>query len=242
VKSRRKVVEALLFVFLLASLAFFSVGCASAATHYVNPGESIQAAVNAADPDDTIIVRDGIYTENINVNNRLTIQSENGSANCIIQAEDSHDHVFEVKADYVNISGFTVEGATDYSSGIYFYHAEHCTISNNKANSNYNGIDLWDSNNNNRLTNNTVSNNSYYGISLRMSSNNTLTNNTMSGNKYNFGICCVSLSDYIQNIDPSNKVNGRSIYYLVNQQNQQIPDDAGFVGLINSTNSTCLAT
>jgi parallel beta-helix repeat protein len=194
----------------------------------------IHWAVENATAGDTIIVRDGTYTENVNVNKRLTIRSENGSAYTIVQAASSNDYIFEVKADYVTISGFTVKGATAYS-GIYLLHADYCTISNNDANSNRNGIELWDSNNNNTIANNNASNNSYYGISLRMSSNNTLTNNTMSGNKYNFGICCVSLSDYIQNIDPSNKVNGKPIYYLVNQQNQQIPDDAGFVGLINST-------
>lgn len=228
----------MIFAVIFTALALnVSVGCVSATTHYVDPGESIQTAVNAADPGDTIIVRDGIFTENVNVNKRLTIQSENGSDSTIVQAANSNDHVFEVKADYVTISGFTVKGATAYR-GIYLLHADYCTISNNNVNSNRNGIEFWDSNNNNTLMNNTASNNSYDGILLRMSSNNTLTNNTRSGNKYNFAICCVGLSDYIQDIDSSNKVNGKPIYYLVNQQNQQIPDDAGFVGLINSTNIT----
>ncbi len=278
--------KALIFVVLIATLTFLSVGCVSAATtHYVNPGESIQTAVDAASPSDTIIVRDGIYTENITVNKRLTLKSENGSASTILQAASSNDHVFEVKADYVNISGLTVNGTTEGwgGVGIYLGRVKHCTISDNivtndyygirlssssnniitnnaVSNNNYGlylsgsndniimnntanlnngyGIYLWDSNNNNTITNNNASNNRDYGIFLRMSSNNTLTNNTMSGNKYNFGICCVDLSDYVHDIDPSNKVNGKPIYYLVNQQNRQIPDDAGFVGLIKSKNIT----
>ena len=40
------------------------------------------------------------------------------SADTIIQAANFSDHVFDVTADYVNISGFTVEGATN-SPGIY---------------------------------------------------------------------------------------------------------------------------
>ena len=77
-RARIKFGKALIFAVLFAILAFLSIGCTSAATHYVNSGESIQAAVNAADPNDTIIVRDGTYTENVDVNKRLTIQSENG--------------------------------------------------------------------------------------------------------------------------------------------------------------------
>ena len=63
----------LAIVILFSILALLSAGCASAATHYVNPGESIQVAVDTAAPGDTIIIRDGIYTDNINVDKRLTI-------------------------------------------------------------------------------------------------------------------------------------------------------------------------
>ena len=104
--------RALIFTVIFTALAFVSLGCASAATHYVNLGESIQAAVNAADPGDTIIVRDGTFLENVDVNKRLIIQSENGSDSTIVRAANSNDHVFELKADYVTISGFTMTGTT----------------------------------------------------------------------------------------------------------------------------------
>ena len=47
--KRRKYEEVLVFVILFTALIFVSIGCASASTYYVNHGESIQAAVNAAD-------------------------------------------------------------------------------------------------------------------------------------------------------------------------------------------------
>jgi parallel beta-helix repeat protein len=79
-----------------------------------------------------------------------------------------YDYVFEVSADYVNISGFTVTGATgDYSAGILMVpgvggiciRANHCNITNNKA-SNHKacGISLWDTNNS-KVMNNNASNN-----------------------------------------------------------------------------------
>jgi parallel beta-helix repeat protein len=150
---------------------------------------TIQQAVNAANSGDMIIVRDGIYTENINVNKPLTIRSEDGAENCIIHAANSNDHVFEVTADYVNISGFTVEGATgSVKAGISLNNANYCDISdNNAANNNYGGVFLYSSSNN-TLTSNNANSNNYEGIFLWSSSNNTLTNNTCSDSFYGIGL------------------------------------------------------
>ena len=78
---------------------------------------TIQDAANAGD---TIIVRDGTYTEDVNVNKRLTITSEKGSASTIVQAVNQNDHVFEVTADYV--SGLTVKEEIIF--------IRRCTLSN----------------------------------------------------------------------------------------------------------------
>ena len=82
------------FVLLLAALAF--VGCASADTIYVPTDyPAIQQAVDAASPGDTIIVRDGIYTENVDVDggqDHLTIKSENGSDSTIVQAANPNGY------------------------------------------------------------------------------------------------------------------------------------------------------
>ncbi|KAF5432882.1 hypothetical protein C5S35_16815, partial [Candidatus Methanophagaceae archaeon] len=78
----------------------------------------------------------------VNVTN-LTIKSENGSTCCIVQAASASDYVFEVTADFVNITGFTAKGATGYeNAGIYLDGVEHCEISDNKASNNYDGITL----------------------------------------------------------------------------------------------------
>ena len=70
---------------------------ASPATIYVpDDYPMIQEAVDAASDGDTIIVRDETYTENVDVNRSVTIQSENGSANCTVQAANSKEYVFEV--------------------------------------------------------------------------------------------------------------------------------------------------
>ena len=177
--KKRSLVAAIVLLSLLtllttgASAADITV-CASGCDY-----TTIQAAVDAANPGDTIIVHDGTYTENVLVNKRLTIQSLNGALLTTVQAASASDHVFNVTADHVTISGFTVTGAATNSAGIYLYHVNNCTISNNTASDNYEGIRLT-SCNDNTLTGNTAYSNSYSGIWLSSSSNNTLTNNTAS--------------------------------------------------------------
>ena len=144
---------------------------------------TIHRAVSKAAPGSTIIVRDGIYHEDVDVDKRLTIKSENGSADCIVDALHANDYVFRVTANYVNITGFTVTGVPEpWWAGISLYGVEHCNISGNKATGNEIGIELGDSDNN-TLMNNIASSNLHYGISLWFdANNNTLTNNSASNN------------------------------------------------------------
>ncbi|MEA1863907.1 MAG: right-handed parallel beta-helix repeat-containing protein, partial [Euryarchaeota archaeon] len=150
---------------------------------------TIQQAVDNANAGDTIIVRDGTYTENVGVNKSLTILSENGSTLTIVQAANPDDSTFEVIADYVNISGFTVTG-TD-KAGFYLYGADCCNISSNNVSNNGKGIYLNFSSNCVLINNNASSNNDIgskdaagygYGIHLSFSSNCTLINNAANAN------------------------------------------------------------
>ena len=99
---------------------------AGPSTLYVPDNYStIQAAVDAASPGDTIIVSEGTYEENIEVYKRLTIRSENGPDSTVVQADYPDLPVFKVTADYVNISGFTVKGAYE-DAGIVFLYLYSC--------------------------------------------------------------------------------------------------------------------
>ena len=140
--------------------------------------------MTAANEGDTIIVRDDTYNENVNVAH-LTIQSQNGSANCIVNASVNTSHVFDVTADYVNISGFTVENATGSDkAGIYLSGRQHCNISDNNVTNNFAGIFLSHSSNNN-LTGNTANSNTLYGIYLYSSSSNNVSCNWVQNNSVN---------------------------------------------------------
>ncbi len=205
---------ALIFAVLFATLAFVSIGCASATTIYVPDNFStIQQAVDNATANEIIIVRDGIYTENVDVNvNHLTIKSENGSASTIVQAASTSDHAFEVRMDYVNISGFNVTGATDrWKAGIHFSGADHCNVSNNTASNNWAGI-LLEGSPHNTLTSNTASKNSNFGIYVRnFGNNNTLTSNIANSNGVGISLYYVNNNTLTSNT-ASNNTYGIHLY------------------------------
>jgi len=167
----------------------------------------IQSAVNNATGGETICVKDGNYTENVGVGTaNLTIQSENGTANCVVSAANSNAHVFNVTADWVNITGFTVENATgDNRAGIYLGNVQHCNISSNNATNNCYGISLYWSNNND-LTHNTANLNTQLGIWLYHSSSNTLTNNTAWNHWFGIYLCSSSDNTIYNNTANSNEL------------------------------------
>ncbi len=215
------VITTILVLSTISIITTNSVKGSNGTTLYVGgsgPGNytTIQAAIDDATEGYTIFVYDGVYYENLDVNKSLTIQSKYGSANCIVWAANSSDHVFFVHADYVNISGFTIKGASqldkagvclDYSAfciisssivsnnycGIYIYRSSNNSLTGNNISNNFHGIYLYFSSENNSITTNTVNNN-FHGIYLVFSSeNNSITTNTIANNT-GYGITLYSSS------------------------------------------------
>ena len=193
-------------------------GVASAKTIYVpDDYAKIRWAVDNASAGDTIIVRPGTYTENVDVDKSVEIRSySQNPADTIVKASNSNDHVFYVTADNVYISGFTVTGAGYYyKAGIYLHNSNNSRIENVNASNNYYGIYLDDSSNN-IIANNTVSNNDY-GILLWESSGNIIANNTASSN--NWGICLHSSSNNTLENNTASSNNYDGIYLWISDDN-----------------------
>ena len=123
----RKVSISARLVIVLVTLVLCEGAYASAATLWVNddavsytpPGTScqqagyatIQAAVSAASPGDTIMVCPGTYDENVVIlTNDLTVVSTDGAAVTII-APAASAHVVEIRATGVTLKGFTIVAA-----------------------------------------------------------------------------------------------------------------------------------
>jgi hypothetical protein len=124
----------------ITASAVISPASARAATLVVNPGQSIQAAVDAASPGDTIVVKAGTYRENVAIHTSgLTLKAQ-GSVTlepppggpgpcygfqqvgiCVTPASGSYYRVRDV-----NITGFRVTG---FGSGIFGYRTRNLTVS-----------------------------------------------------------------------------------------------------------------
>jgi parallel beta-helix repeat protein len=140
--------------------------------------------------------------------------------------------------DHNHITGNNI---TSNGCGICLYQSSENTVSdNNITHNNGCGIQLWafaaGHCANNTIRNNTILDNAVGIYVYWCPDRNDFKDNMLIGNSYGVEIEGLYLEDYIQNIDDSNTVDGRPIYYWVNQHDRQVPSDAGYVGLVNSTN------
>ena len=147
-----------------------------------NPYKTIQKAIDEASLGDTIKVEPGTYIENLQVDKVLTFISTGSWEDTAITAANASMHVVEITVDLVNMSGFTVSGATDdFMAGIYVAGRE-CKIETNNLTGNYYGI-YQDAYPNHQVRNNTVYSNAKYGIYSYNSDYTTYYNNTVINNK-----------------------------------------------------------
>jgi parallel beta-helix repeat protein len=143
---------------------------------------SIQAAIDAAQPGDTVFVYNGTYYGNLVVNKTINLIGEDRNST-IINFMGGEDVIY-VSSNWVNITGFTINesGATTLVAGIKLDNIHYCRIAyNNISVDNKFGIFL-DSSSNNLIKGNNASSSWVDGIYLQSSSNNTITDNIVLDN------------------------------------------------------------
>jgi parallel beta-helix repeat protein len=217
----------------------------------------IQWAIDNASDGDTVFVYNGTYNENVIVNKTLNLTGENKEIT-IIDGGWKGD-VLLINSNWVNMTGFTVmksKNGSEYS-GIKLYHVQNCTVYDNNAANNSIGI-LLDYSSRNNIIGNNASSNRLYGIVLKYSNTNHINNNNASSNKWAGIRLYFSIGNNIikntmiwngififdgnlehwntHNIDTSNTVNGKPVYYWKNRTSDIIPGGAGQVILANCTN------
>lgn len=144
---------------------------------------TIQAAVDAASPGDTIIVHPGTYEENVNVAKSVTIDGQ-GAATLIAGIEywtGKRGDGFRVTASDVTITGFTIIGhyggveqgfnnpgivvGGNYPGDMAHLGVQRVTISNNVFRDSWSAIYVWKSSDN-LITGNTIYNMDWRAIQV----------------------------------------------------------------------------
>lgn len=147
-----------------------------------NNHTSIQEAIDASFPGDTIYVYSGTYHENVIVNRTLSLIGEDKNTTTINGS--GSDYVVQVTADWVNITHFTVTNGGSWwdDAGIGLYGVRNTHITNNNISSNlHHGIHVEQSENVS-IVRNKISSNSEMGIRLYHAKNVTIVENEIRDN------------------------------------------------------------
>ena len=150
---------------------------------------TIQAAINAAHPKETIRVRNGVYYEHLVVNRTVSLIGEN-PINTILDGS-GNGTVISVKADNTTIENFSVKNSGGYET--IRLEVNNCEIKNNNITAGLYGLYVLFSSNN-RISGNNITDN-YWGIWLESSSNNSINGNNITENNW----AGIRLDDYCNN-------------------------------------------
>jgi nitrous oxidase accessory protein len=198
----------------------------------VKPGNSIQLAINAANPGLIIEVQNGTFHERINVTKPLILK---GVGKPIIDAEGMGSAI-TISANGSTLMGFTAMGSGKNANdagikvlsygniikdntaiknnnyGIILYHVDKNTVFLNTVIENKNGGILLTHSNNNQVWGNYAGMN-WNGISIETSRGNTINANNLTRNKMGINISNINLSESI-----TKKGTGVSIEYVSGSQ------------------------
>ena len=174
---------------------------------------TINAAVNAASQGDTILVKSGVYFENLQINMSLTLQGEDPKNTIIIGSGDvdrGANSVITLEADNVKISGFTIESlnystSSRYATGINI-EGDNCTIADNIIQNTYIGI-FCSIQSSTVITQNNITANIKDGVRFFGGSLNRISDNVIDGNKQS-GIAMEGYSNEISKNRIENNVRG----------------------------------
>ena len=171
-------------LFIMVLLSFLLPKPNFATTLEVGSGQTystISDAVTATTIGDTILVYDGTYSENIDIEISLTLISQNGYETTLLTTPENWEDIIDVNADNVIIDGFSLSGAT-HGNGIHFDYSSNGLIQNCRSgwsNSDFNQIGIYITASDNIIViDNLCSYNNNNGIYVHGSNFITIANNT----------------------------------------------------------------
>jgi parallel beta-helix repeat protein len=186
------------FLVIITLISIISIPAANASEYTVAPTgaefTSIQAAINRAFPGDTILVKSGIYRENLLLDKKINLIGVDSGGGAPIIDPANKGNAMEILADGCSVEGFTLQNI-ELLNGIHVKSSEN-TIRRNTFLNTAKGIFLLSAMKNTIYGNN-ITNSSQFGIALESSNNNLIEENIVSKNTIGIEIDEYSLSNHI---------------------------------------------
>lgn len=200
------------FIFLGIIVGMVAFPAGADIVHVPGDYPTIQQGIDVCTEGDTVMVADGVYTENLNIGTPISLIGQNRDGT-IVDGNFSGDVIF-VETGYVNIRNLTVRNSgddfedagieiavadnceieycrvEDNYAGLSLYSSSHCVIARCLFITNYNGIVFRESysgpisdNLSNQITNCIVTDNSEYGIIFEHTGGTYHNSNLVAGNR-----------------------------------------------------------
>jgi uncharacterized repeat protein (TIGR02543 family) len=205
-------------------------------TIYINVDGSVEPAGSPISPDAT----NTTYTLTGTTSSQIIVQKPNiilngNSLTLSDTSTSTTSQAITVKASGVRITNVLVTG---YAYGIYvdrsnFTTVDHCYIQQTRKAGIYYHYSSYGS-----ISDNMVFNSQFHGLTLFKSIGNVLKNNVLFNNGYNFMLFGAARSEIVNDIDTTNTVDSKPIYFWVDKTSGTIPLNAGYVALIGCSGIT----
>jgi len=152
-----------------------------------HPFNSIIEGIDAVAPGKSVIVAVGTYKEQLIIDRSITLRGASRD-NTFITGSGLTGNLITIEADHVIIKGFTINGGSSTSVGIYFDSYSSININNNTIQNNVSyGINY--SNSSPTIENNNIKNNNYSGIDIAAGGAGIIRNNSLINNLYGIRSC-----------------------------------------------------
>ena len=147
-----------------------------------HPFSTITEGIIAVAPGKSVMVAVGNYNEQLVISKEITLQGASQD-NTFISGSGLTGNLITIEADNITITGFTIDGSSSTSIGLYFDSYSFININNNiiQNNSSY-GINY--SNSSPTIENNNIKNNNYSGIDVGTGGAGIIRNNFVVSSKH----------------------------------------------------------
>ncbi len=215
---------------------------------FFSPGITIVSSLNVSILANNITGNGNAIELSESSNNNIVGNEVDANQNGIFLSSCSNNSIIENYLSGSTYPGYAIDLSqspnndigknriTNNQYGIQLYNSRNNSVEENELTGNQVGVSLAGSSDN--ILSKNIMNANVNGLSLDQAPNNVFRNNSMADNDYNFNILEPVFGPSIEDLDVSNTVDGKPIYYWVDRRGMSVPPNAGFVALINSCNIT----